>query len=125
MIFGIGTDIVRVTRIQEQLDKYGDKFAERILTEPELKEYHSHKNPARLLAKRFAAKEAVSKAFGTGFRDGISFKDIGVTHDELGKPVLNYYKKAAEHIKNNAITSSFISLSDEKEYAVAYVILES
>lgn len=124
MIFGIGTDIVLISRILRSIDKYGEKFAERILSPVELSEYKSSNDPGRLLAKRFAAKEATSKAFGTGFRDGLSLKDIEVGHDELGKPVLCFYNKAEQFIKENGIKTTFISLSDEKEYAVAYVILE-
>lgn len=123
MIYGIGTDIVRIKRMQENIDKFGDKFAERILSIEELIEYHSYTEPSRLLAKRFAAKEAASKAMGTGFRQGISLKNIFVTHDDLGKPILNFADKAKEFLANNNIKESHVSISDEQEYAVAYVIL--
>ena len=123
MIFGIGTDIVRIKRIQQSIDKFGDKFADRILSEQELVEYNAYSEPARLLAKRFAAKEATSKALGTGFRDGLSLKHIFITHDDLGKPILNFTGVAEEFLKTNGILESHVSLSDEEEYAVAYVLL--
>lgn len=123
MIFGIGTDIVRVKRMQENIDKFGDKFAERILSDEELEEYHRYAEPSRLLAKRFAAKEAASKAMGTGFRDGVTLKQIFITHDNLGKPILNFSEIANEFLTNNKIIESHVSISDEQDYAVAYVTL--
>ena len=123
MIFGIGTDIVRIERMQEALQRHGDKFAERILSSEELGEYQETENSAKFLAKRFAAKEATAKAMGTGFRDGLSLRHIFVGHDEKGKPNLNYTKQASLFIKENNITESHISLADEQEYAVAFVTL--
>ena len=123
MIFGIGTDIVCIQRMQDNIDKFGDKFAERILSTEEMLEYHKYTQPSRLLAKRFAAKEAASKAMGTGFRDGIALNQIFVTHDSLGKPILNFIKSAESFLKDNAITSCHVSISDEQEYAVAFVTL--
>ena len=124
MIFGIGTDIVSVKRMQKNIDKYGDKFAaERILSTEEMQEYQRYKEPSRLLAKRFAAKEAASKAMGTGFRDGLSLKHIYITHDALGKPLLNFIELADEFLTDNKIIESHVSISDEQEYAVAYVTL--
>ncbi len=123
MIYGIGTDIVRITRMQENIEKFGNKFAERILSEEELKEYHNYSEPSRLLAKRFAAKEAASKAMGTGFRNGISLKQIFITHDDLGKPLLNFIENAKDFLEQQGVTESHVSISDEQEYAVAYVTL--
>lgn len=123
MIFGIGTDIVRIERMQQGLDRYGDKFAERILSAEELSEYRKSEIGARYLAKRFAAKEATAKAMGTGFRDGLSLKHIFVGHDDKGKPILNYTGQASTFIQENNITESHISLADEQEYAVAFVTL--
>ena len=123
MIFGIGTDIVRIERMQQSLDRHGDKFAERILSSEEFKDYQKTEQSARFLAKRFAAKEATAKAMGTGFRDGLSLKHIFVGHDQLGKPVLNYSDRASEFINENSINESHISIADEQEYAVAFVTL--
>ena len=84
MIYGIGTDIVQVVRIRESLDRHGERFAERILSDAELAEFRASAHPARFLARRFAAKEAVAKAFGTGFSGGLTFRDITIGHDDAG-----------------------------------------
>ena len=123
MIFGIGTDIVRVARMQKNIERYGEKFAERILTPAELEEYRRESRPAHFLAKRFAAKEAAAKAMGTGFRDGLMFHHIGVGHDAAGKPKLEFTAEAATFIKANGITNVHVSLADEEDHAVAFVTL--
>lgn len=123
MIFGIGTDIVRITRMADSLERHGDKFAERILSADELIAYKKVENGARYLAKRFAAKEATSKAMGTGFRDGLSLKQISVGNDAKGKPILHYTDQAERFMQENNIVESHISLADEEEYAVAFVTL--
>ncbi len=125
MIIGIGTDIVRVSRMARNLERYGDKFAIRILTSSEFIEFSQHKRPASFLAKRFAAKEATVKAMGCGFRDGLMLTHIGIGHDELGKPLLEYDDKAIEVCKKLKVSHSHISISDEDEYAVAFVTLLS
>lgn len=124
MIFGIGTDIVQVSRMKENLAKHGERFAERILAESELQRYREHAKPAQFLAKRFAAKEAAAKAFGTGFRDGLSLRHIVVANDENGRPSLQFSDMAEELSKKFQINQSHVSLSDEPNYAVAFVILE-
>ena len=123
MIFGIGTDIVSVERMRTSLDKYGSRFAQRILTDDEMLDYNKVVSPAHFLAKRFAAKEATVKAMGTGFIDGVSLHHISVGHDERGKPMLNFSGRAEEFMKLENIRSSHISLADENEYAVAFVTL--
>lgn len=123
MIFGIGTDIVCVQRMQDNLDKYGDKFCQRILTASEFEDFQRCTSPAHFLAKRFAAKEAVAKAMGTGFRDGIALAQIGVIHDEFGKPGLEFSDAAKAFIEEQSINEWHISLADEKDHAVAFVTL--
>lgn len=123
MIFGIGTDIVSVTRIEAALARHGDRFAARVLAAVELEEYRQCARPAHFLAKRFAAKEAAAKAFGTGFRHGISMVDFIVGHDEIGKPLLQFSGGAKIYCQQQGIGESFISISDEKEHAVAFVTL--
>ena len=123
MIFGIGTDIVKVARIQESLDRYGERFVQRILADAEVTDYRSTAHPARFLARRFAAKEAVAKAYGTGFTGGLTFRDIVVSHDAAGKPLLRLEGRAAELRQEMGIGEDFVSISDEKEYAVAFVTL--
>ena len=124
MIFGIGTDIVRVARLQKSLDRYGERFARRILTEAELVDFRCGHSPAHFLAKRFAAKEAAAKALGTGFRDGLSLQDIAVGHDELGKPLLVLSDRLAERLRKQGVKSAHLSLSDEQDHALAFVIFE-
>ena len=123
MIVGIGTDLVHIPRIQSLLDKHGDKIAERILSEQELAEFTMQLKPAAFLAKRFAAKEAAAKALGTGFRDGLSLKHIIVKNDKLGKPEL-HFTQVGQHLRQEKnVGASFLSLSDEQDYAMAYVVL--
>lgn len=123
MIFGIGTDIVRISRMQKNLERYGDKFAERILTIDELSEYQEAASKPHFLAKRFAAKEATAKAMGTGLAHGIQLSQIGVTHDNMGKPLLVFSGSAETFLAEHAISSTYISLADEEEHAVAFVTL--
>ena len=125
MIFGIGTDIVQISRIESALETHGDRFAQRILADTEMDEFNTHPSKARYLAKRYAAKEAAAKAFGTGFTNGLRLKDLSVRNDERGRPVMQFFGVALEFIKGNKIEGHHLSLSDEKEYAIAYVVLES
>lgn len=124
MIFGIGTDIVQISRMEENIARHGDRFAERILTKTEMQRYSEHVRPAQFLAKRFAAKEAAAKAFGTGFRDGLSLHHIGVVNDVNGRPSLEFSDAAVALVAKHNIRRSYLSLSDEPNYAIAFVILE-
>ena len=124
-VIGIGTDIVKVARIDKSLQKYGDNFASRILHENELQIFKQRKTSKYYLAKRFAAKEALAKALGTGIAKGISFEEIEVINNEYGKPELILHGTALKIAKKLGVENMFISLSDEKKYAIAYVILES
>lgn len=123
MIYGIGTDIVRVDRLQKSLDRYGVRVAKRILSDDELMAFEKSGKQGHFLAKRFAAKEATAKALGTGFRDGLSLRHISVENDLLGKPSLVFHDKGQEMLQQLGIGESYISLSDEDEFAVAYVLL--
>lgn len=125
MIHGVGTDIVDIRRIQLAIAQFGKRFPERILERSELEEYLllPEIDRARFLAKRFSLKEAAAKALGTGFRKGVTFKDFTIFHDELGKPLLNLSGKASEIFRLNKLEGTHISLSDEKNYVVAYVIM--
>ncbi len=123
MIYGIGTDIVHIKRMRDNLDKYGDKFARRILTGSEFIEFENKNDKAAFLAKRFAAKEAAAKAMGTGFSQGLSLHHIGVGHDDAGKPVLEFLDIAEKFIQEKKIKQAHLSLADERDYAVAFVTL--
>lgn len=123
MIYGIGTDIVSVVRMERALARHGEPFAERLLGEQELQEFHAAARPARFIAKRFAAKEAAAKAMGTGFRNGLALRHICVVHDELGKPLLEFHGKGLELLNELGIGETFVSVSDEHDVAIAFVTL--
>ena len=125
MIFGIGTDIVRSQRMADNLDQHGERFAARILTDVEMAAFLDSSRQPQFLAKRFAAKEAAAKALGTGFRDGLSLRDIGVNNNALGKPELTFSERAQQTLQDQGIGAAHLSLSDESEYAIAYVVLET
>ena len=95
MIHGIGTDLVQLRRMREALERHGERFALRILAASEVEAWRAHRDPARFLAKRFAAKEAFGKALGTGIRAPVLLPAIGVGHDALGKPILGLAPAAA------------------------------
>ncbi|PPD54316.1 MAG: holo-ACP synthase [Methylotenera sp.] len=124
MIFGIGTDIVEVSRIEASIAQFGDDFAKRILTDSEFVSYQKSAIKPRFLAKRFAAKEAFSKALGTGLRAPATFQNIAVSHDDLGKPILMLAKELQAFLNTKNIKQTHISISDEKNLAAAFVILE-
>lgn len=124
MIYGIGTDIVEVARIAESLERFGYAFAERILSKHEMQEFVQSHIQARFLAKRFAAKEAFSKALGTGLRAPATFANIGVAHDDLGKPLLDLAPELQALLDAKNIRCAHISISDEKSLAAAFVVLE-
>lgn len=122
-IFGIGTDIVEVARIQSSLSR-GQQLAKRVLTAVELDEMQGDARPDHYLAKRFAAKEACAKAFGKGIAEGLSFQHMQVTHDEWGKPEWVFSGTAAQWFDELNLSGAFLSISDEAHYATATVILE-
>jgi holo-[acyl-carrier protein] synthase len=124
MIFGIGTDIVEVSRIEASIHQFGDDFAKRILATSEFQSYQDSQIKPRFLAKRFAAKEAFSKALGTGLRAPATFQNIAVSHDDLGKPVLLLADELQFFLDSKRITQTHISISDEKNLAAAFVVLE-
>jgi len=123
MIHGIGTDIVAVKRLQAMWERHGDRALEKLLAPQEMADFARAADKGRFLAKRFAAKEAFSKALGTGVRPPAVLPAIAVAHDELGKPILAFCGRLAEMIENQGL-KAHLSLSDEADYAIAYVILE-
>jgi holo-[acyl-carrier protein] synthase len=130
MIFGIGTDIVEVARIEASISQFGDDFAKRILADSEFSSYEDliikgGHIKARFLAKRFAAKEAFSKALGTGLRAPATFQNIAVGHNDLGKPILLLAPDLQAFMQAKNIAQTHISISDEKNLAAAFVVLET
>jgi len=124
-ILGLGTDIVEIERIAAIIERSGDRLAKRVLSEQEWLRYQAHNQPILFLAKRFAVKEAVAKAFGTGIRNGLAFNQFEVLNDALGKPYLQLHEKAAELAAEMGVKAMHVSLADERRYACATVILES
>lgn len=123
MIYGIGTDIVQCSRIEKLWDKYGMSFAKRILTDYELSVLNLQKtNQVAFLAKRFAAKEAVAKALGTGFRDQVLITQVGIETDLKGKPCVAFYGNTQLYIDTLSIADIQVSISDEADYVIAFVI---
>jgi len=125
VIVGIGTDLVLVSRIRSSLDRFGDRFAQRILAEKELADFATARAPDYFLAKHFAAKEAVSKALGTGMRHGVTFRSIQISHDAAGKPLVDLVGDAAGVAERKGIAHLHISLSDERDQALAFVVAET
>ena len=124
-ILGIGVDIVENRRIQKSIKN--PLFTKRVYTQKELKQSKAAKNKVGYFSKRFAAKEAFSKALGTGFRRNLNFKDIEVINDKMGKPYYVKNKKITKIIQKNFKIKNFkffLSISDEKKYATAFAIIE-
>ena len=125
MIFGIGTDIVEYSRIEAMWTRHGQRLAVRMLSEAELTEFAAHAHPARFLAKRFAAKEAFAKAVGSGLRYPVTLNRIGITHDGLGKPVLQFDPVLRTYLAQLGVSGHHLSISDERSTIVAFVVLET
>jgi holo-[acyl-carrier protein] synthase len=125
VIFGIGTDIVDYARIESMWSRYGLRFAGRVLSDRESSEYQASSNASRFLAKRFAAKEAFAKAVGSGLRDPVSLRRISITHDGLGKPMLQFDEVLRIHLAQLGISGHHLSISDERNMIVAFVVLET
>lgn len=121
---GLGVDLVELARIRAALERHGERFAGRLLTPAELLEFQHSPDPVAHLARRFAAKEALVKALGTGFRNGIGLQDIAVMHDEAGRPALACSGAAAKALGERGIERLHLSLSDERCYALAFVVAE-
>jgi holo-[acyl-carrier protein] synthase len=124
MIYGVGTDVVEIERIEQALARFGDRFARRILCAPELSRFKNHRMPAAYLAKRFAAKEAFTKALGTGIRAPANWHGVWVENLPSGKPVLRFSVSLEKLLQDREIRSSHLSLADERGMAMATVILE-
>lgn len=121
MIRGIGTDLVLVSRIEAALGRQGERFARRILTPDEFARFADHGQPARFLAKRFAAKEAIMKALGTGLAGGLSWQHMQIDRDPLGAPVVVLSGAAAQRVADGG-GRMLLSLSDEREQALAFAL---
>ncbi len=124
MIFGIGVDIVKNLRIARALDRWGKRFLERVLSPQEIALLIKRTDPVPLLAVRFAAKEAFTKALKTGLKEGIRLRDIEMLGKETGEPYLVLRGEAKKRVRELGITNIHVSVSHEREYSVGVVILE-
>ncbi len=125
MILGTGIDIIEVERIEASHEKFGERFLNRILVPGEMEYCLSHKKPGPFLAARFAAKEAVSKAFGTGIGAHLSWQDIEVKRKESGEPYVVMHGKGAELLKQRGARIVHLTISHTEKHATAMAILES
>ena len=124
MIVGTGIDIVNIERIESLMARWGDLFLGRVFTEREIVWCQQRTRPPECFAIRFAAKEAFLKAIGLGLREGIYWTDIEVENDPTGKPLLSLHRKAKEVLENCGVSKALLTLSHDRPYAVAHVILE-
>lgn len=122
-IAGIGTDLLDSSRIERLQKRYGERLAKRILTDAEQSLWHTRGNSSNFLAKQFAAKEALSKALGTGFAQGVSFLQLEVLRNKQGAPVVNLYAKAKEVMQSLGGTQVQVSLSDERHLIFAFAVI--
>lgn len=123
MITGIGTDIVTIARLADLHARHGQRAVARLLSARECGEFAGTRDPGRFLAKRFAAKEAFGKALGTGLIAPATLPNIGVAHDALGRPLFEYAAPLAAHLAQRRLLAH-LSISDERDYAIAFVIME-
>ncbi len=125
MIYGIGIDVIQPHRVARLLEKYGDRFVRRVLTPLERPRYERTKQPVLFIANRFAAKEAFSKAMGTGFRYPVTLQCISVVQNSAGKPSLDFNEPLAALVKSRGISGHHLTISDESNLACACVVLET
>lgn len=122
-MIALGTDILEVARIEAVVLRLGDRFVHRILTLTEREEYRVSAQPQRLLAKRFAAKEAVAKTLGTGIGRGVSWQDIEIRHDPQGAPLVHLSGGALQAARSRGGRRALITIADEQAYVVAFAAL--
>ena len=124
MIFGIGTDVLELRRVEAIYQRFGSRFAQRVLMPDELRLFSMTKRPVRFLAMRFAAKEAIVKALGTGFANGVWVRDTGMIADSLGKPEIIFSDRGKVVCQRLGVGKGYLSLSNEGGLIVAIAVLE-
>jgi len=125
VIYGIGIDVIEPHRVARLIDKFGERFARRVLTPLEWPGFEKTVRPVLFIANRFAAKEAFSKAMGTGFRYPVTLQCISVVQNRAGKPSLEFHFKLDEMVRQRGIVSHHLTISDESSLACACVVLEA
>jgi holo-[acyl-carrier protein] synthase len=124
MVMGLGTDLIETRRVQESIDRFGERFLERIFTAGEIAYCARKKNAAESFAARFAAKEAGAKALGTGISRGVSWKEFEVRREASGRPTLHLSGRAAEVAASMGVRRVLLSLTHSRELAMAMVVVE-
>jgi len=125
MIFGIGTDIVEMSRMEATWKRFGEHFAQRILMDEEMALFKKTKQPARFLAMRFAGKEAAVKAMGTGFAHGIWLRDVGITSNQWGGPLIIWSERGQKLCDKLGIGKGHVSLTDDAGLVMAFAVVET
>lgn len=123
MIFGIGTDIVELARVQQTYERFGQHFVDRLLMDEERVLFERSKRPVRFLAMRFAAKEATVKAMGTGFAHGVWIRDVGVINNDWGRPMVIWSERGREVCRELGIGEGHVSLSDDAGLVIAFAVV--
>ena len=125
MIFGIGTDIVELQRVQATYDRFGEHFAQRILMPQEMELFRRSKQPTRFLAMRFAGKEATVKAMGTGFAHGVWLRDVGILNNKWGRPIIIWSERGTRVCERLGIGAGHVSLTDDAGLVLAFAVVEA
>jgi holo-[acyl-carrier protein] synthase len=125
MIFGVGTDIVELSRVQATYDRFGDHFVQRLLMHEELDLFAESKWPVRFLAMRFAGKEATVKAMGTGFAHGVWLRDVGIVNNKWGRPLVIWSERGQRVCDRLGISGGHVSLTDDAGLVVAFSVVEA
>jgi len=123
VIFGIGTDIVELSRVQETYNRFGERFVDRLLMDEERKLFEKNKMPVRFLAMRFAAKEATVKAMGTGFAHGVWIRDVGIVNNAWGRPEIIWSDRGRSVCDNLGIGEGHVSLTDDAGLILAFAVV--
>ena len=124
MIFGVATDVVELARISATWERFGERFVERILMPEELVLFRQSRQPVRFLAMRFAGKEATVKAMGTGFAHGVWVRDVGITNDPRGRPLVIFSGRGRRVCKELGIGAGHVSLTDDAGLVIAFAVVE-
>lgn len=124
MIFGVGIDVVELSRIQSTFERFGEHFVERLLMERELELFRRSKTPVRFLAMRFAGKEATAKALGTGFAHGVWLRDIGILSNDWGRPLVTFSERGQRVCDRLGVGTAHVSLTDDAGLVMAFAVAE-
>ncbi|NQV85598.1 MAG: holo-ACP synthase [Woeseiaceae bacterium] len=125
MIYGVGTDIVEMARMESTWKRFGERLARRILMDEEMQLFRQTKQPARFLAMRFAGKEATVKAMGTGFAHGVWLRDVGITSNSWGRPLIIWSERGQKVCDDLGIGKGHVSLTDDAGLILAFVVVET